>query len=78
MERTGMICRFVTPFSRYLVSHYTADPQNDILMWFMSETQKVDMSVESLARRMLLTNFGAIHTTSSASDGILSPPMVQS
>ncbi len=55
-----------------------ADPQNDMLMWLMSETQKVNMFVEGLARRMLLTNFAAIHSTSSASDGILSPHMVQS
>ncbi len=72
-----MISRFVTPFSKYLVSHYMADPQNDMLMWFMNETQKVNMSVEGLARRMLLTNFAAIHSTSSASDGILSLHMVQ-
>ncbi len=72
-----MISRFVTPFSKYLVSHYMADPQNDMLMWFMNETQKVNMSVEGLARRMLLTNFAAIHSTSSASDGILSPHMVE-
>ncbi len=55
-----------------------ADPQNDTLMWLMSETQKVDMSVESLARRMLAMNLVAIHSTSSASDGIPYPPMVQS
>ncbi len=72
-----MISLFVRPFSQYLVSHYMADPQNDMLMWFMSETQKVNMSVEGLARRMLVTNFAAIHTTSSASDGILSPHMVE-
>ncbi len=78
MERTGMICRFVTPFSRYLVYHYITDPQNDVLMWVMSETQKVDMSVESLARRMLLMNFVAVHTTSLASDGIPSPHVVRS
>jgi len=78
MERTGMIGRFVAPFSQYLVSHIMADPQNDMLMWLMSETQKVNMFVEGLARRMLLTNFAAIHSTSSASDGILSPHMVQS
>ncbi len=78
MERTGTISRFGTPFPRYLVSHYMADPQNDMLMWLMSETQKVDMSVESLARRMLLMNFVAIHTTSLASDGIPSPHMVRS
>ncbi len=73
-----MISRFVTPFSRYIVSHYIVDPQNDMLMWLMSETQKLDMSVEGLARRMLLTNFSSIPSTSSASDGILSLHMVQS
>jgi len=72
-----MISLFVGPFSQYLVSHYMADPQNDMLMWLMSETQKVDISVEGLGRRMILTNFAAIHTTSSASDGILSPHMVE-
>ncbi len=73
-----MMRRFVIPFSRYLVSHYMADPQNDMLMWLMSETQKVDMSVESLARRMLLLNMAAIHSTSSVCDGIPSPYIVQS
>jgi len=78
MESTGVISLCVRPFPRYIVSHYMADPQNDMLMWLMSETQKVDISVESLARRMLLTNFAAIHSTSSASDGISSPHYVQS
>ncbi len=67
------VCHTIFP-----ISNYTADPQNDMLMWFMNETQKADMSVESLARRMLLTNAVAVHTTSSARDGIPSPPMVQS
>ncbi len=67
------VCHTIFP-----ISNHTADPQNDMLMWLMSETQKADMSVESLARRMLLVNTAAIHTTSSASDGIPSPPMVQS
>ena len=78
MERTGMTSRFVTLFSRYPVSHYITDPQNDMLMWLMSDAQRVDMSIESLARRILLTNFAAIHSTSSASDGIPPLPMVQS
>ena len=38
----------------------------------MSETQKVNMSVEDLSLRLLLANFASIHTTSTASDEILS------
>ena len=44
----------------------------------MSEAKGVERSVEGLARRLLLVNFAAIHTTSlaSANDGISSPPMM--
>ncbi len=72
-----MISRFVGPFPQYLVSHYMADPQNDMLMWLMSETQNAEVYVEGLARRMLLTNFSSIHATSSASDAIPSLHMVE-
>ncbi len=78
MVRAGMISRFVRQFSRYLVSHYMANSQNDMLMWLMSGTQKWEMSIDGLARQSLLMNFGAIHTTSLASDGIPLPPMVRS
>jgi len=47
------------------------DMPNDMLMWLMIETQKVDMSVENLARRMLLANFLAIHTTSTTITQVL-------
>ena len=51
-------------------SDYTADsqPQNDMLMWLMSEAKGVERSVEGVARRLLLVNFAAIHSTSLASD----------
>ncbi|KAF8490824.1 cytochrome P450 [Russula emetica] len=48
------------------------DKPNDILMWLMSETQKVKMPVEDLSLRLLLANFASIHTTSTASDDISS------
>jgi len=38
--------------------------QNDMLMWLMSEAKGVEKSLEGLARRLLLLNFVAIHTTS--------------
>ncbi|KAH9061886.1 cytochrome P450 [Lactarius vividus] len=40
------------------------DKPNDLLMWLMSEAKGVERSLEGLARRMLLVNFAAIHTTS--------------
>ena len=43
------------------------DPQNDMLMWLMSEAKGVERSLEGVARRLLLVNFASIHTTSSAS-----------
>ncbi|KAI0245478.1 cytochrome P450 [Lactifluus subvellereus] len=46
-----------------LFSH-AVGAQNDMLMWLMSEAKGVEKSVESLARRILLTNFASIHTTS--------------
>ena len=77
---TGMINRFVKPLN--LVSHpllrLFTDSQNDMLMWLMSEAKGVERSVEGLARRMLLVNFAAIHSTSlaSASNGVSSLPMM--
>jgi len=38
--------------------------QNDMLMWLMNEAKGVERSVEGLARRLLLVNFAAIHSTS--------------
>ena len=43
------------------------DLQNDLLMWLMSEAKGVERSVEGVARRLLLVNFAAIHSTSLAS-----------
>ncbi|KAI0261282.1 cytochrome P450 [Gloeopeniophorella convolvens] len=40
------------------------DKPNDFLMWLMSEAKGPERSLEGLARRMLLINFAAIHTTS--------------
>ncbi|KAI0254414.1 cytochrome P450 [Lactifluus subvellereus] len=40
------------------------DKPNDMLMWLMSEAKGVEKSVDGLARRLLLVNFAAIHTTS--------------
>jgi hypothetical protein len=72
-----MISRFVIPLSRYLISHYTTDSQNDMLMWLISETREVNMPVEGLARRLLLANLAGLHSTSSASDEIPFAYMVQ-
>ena len=76
---TGMISRFVKPLclSPRLVSHQVADSQNDLLMWLMTEAKGVERSLEGVARRLLFINF-SVHTTSSASDNILSPPMMKS
>ena len=41
--------------------------QNDMLMWFMNEAKGVERSLEGVARRMLVVNFAAIHTTSNVS-----------
>ena len=38
--------------------------QNDMLMWLMGEAKGIERSLEGLARRMLVINFAAIHTTS--------------
>ena len=47
-----------------------ADPQNDMLMWLMSEAKGVERSVEGIARRLLVVNLAAISSTSTASDDI--------
>ena len=38
--------------------------QNDLLMWLMSEAKGTERSLEKLARRLLVVNFAAVHTTS--------------
>ena len=53
-----------------LVTISTADPQNDMLMWLMSEAKGVERSVEGIARRLLVVNLAAISSTSTASDDI--------
>jgi hypothetical protein len=79
MGMTGTINRFVKPLclSPRQVSHQAADSQNDLLMWLMSEAKGVERSLEGVARRLLFINF-SVHTTSSASDNILLPPMMES
>jgi hypothetical protein len=47
-------------------------------MSLMSKAQEVGMSPEGLASRLLLVNFAGIHPTSMVSDGVPSPPMMQS
>ena len=55
-----------------VMSHLTGVSlsQNDMLMWLMSEAKGVERSLEGVARRLLLVNFAAIHSTSLASHGI--------
>ncbi|KAH8996774.1 cytochrome P450 [Lactarius akahatsu] len=45
--------------------------QNDMLMWLMSESKGVERSLEGLARRMLVVNFAAIHSTSTTFTNVL-------
>ena len=66
------VCRTIVLVPRY-ISHHTADSQNDMLMWLMSEAKGVERSPEGLARRLLFVNFASIHTTSLASGVIPSP-----
>jgi hypothetical protein len=47
-----------------LIVSTNADVQNDMLMWLMSEAKGAERSLEGLARRLLVVNFAAIHTTS--------------
>ena len=56
----------------FFFSHYGVALQNDMLMWLMKEAKGVERSVEGLARRLLVVNFAAIHTTSEASDNTYS------
>jgi len=47
------------------------DKPNDMLMWLVTEATGVERSVEGFARRLLLANFAAIHTTSSTVTQVL-------
>jgi hypothetical protein len=69
-----MTSRFVEPLYPSVLSHYTDDPQNDMLMWLMSEAKGVERSLEGVARRLLLVNFASIHSTSLASHDLQSSP----
>jgi Cytochrome P450 len=44
-----------------------ADLQNDLLMWHMTRARGVEKCIEGFARRMLMMNLAAIHTTSTVS-----------
>ena len=72
-----MTSRFVRPVYLYH-SHSTANSQNDMLMWLMTEAQGVERSIEGFARRLLLTNLAAVHSTSLASHDLQSPPVMRS
>ena len=50
--------------SKKIVIHEVRQ-QNDMLMWLMSEAKGVERSLEGLARRLLMVNLAAIHTTTS-------------
>ncbi|KAI0280021.1 cytochrome P450 [Russula aff. rugulosa BPL654] len=47
------------------------DKPNDLLMWLMTEATGVERSVEGFARRLLVINFAAIHTTSATVTQVL-------
>jgi hypothetical protein len=64
---TGMISRYVRP-SYWTFFTVTFGLQNDMLMWLMEEAKGVERSLEGLARRLLLVNFAAIHSTSLVSN----------
>jgi len=40
------------------------DQPNDMLMWLMNEAKGIERSLDGLARRLLVVNFAAIHSTS--------------
>ncbi len=44
-----------------------AEVQNDMLMWLMNEAKGVERSLGGVARRLLMVNFAAVHTTSTVS-----------
>lgn len=48
------------------------EKQNDMLMWLMSEAKEAERSLEVLARRLLIVNLPALHTTSNVWRRLLS------
>jgi len=55
------VCRYASFNANIMIN---VEEQNDMLMWLMSEAKGVERSLECLARRLLIVNFVAIHTTS--------------
>jgi len=47
------------------------DKPNDMLMWLMDEAKGVERSLEGVARRLLVVNFAAIHSTSQTTTQVL-------
>jgi len=72
-----LVCQ-ICQISHLNLPHCSAEPQNDVLMWLMSEAKGVERSVEGLARRLLLLNLASIQSTTLASNNIPSPSMLQS
>lgn len=46
-----------------------------MITWLMGEAKGLERSVEGLARRLLVINFAAVHTTSQASNHINHIPL---
>ncbi|KAI0305190.1 cytochrome P450 [Multifurca ochricompacta] len=69
-NRTRQMMAFIRPLVEErsakleAVGNAWTDVPNDMLTWLMSEAKGVEKSLEGLARRLLLINFAAIHTTS--------------
>ena len=59
-----MTLQFVNPVLCGIIVIYHMGAQNDMLMWLMYEAKGVEKSPEGLARRLLMVNLAAIHTTS--------------
>jgi len=60
-----MTLQFVDPFlCGIIVIYRIMGAQNDMLMWLLYEAKGVEKSPEGLARRLLMVNLAAIHTTS--------------
>ena len=54
--------RFVG-LSHEIISIHTMGPQDDMLMWLMSEAKGVERSLDGLARRLLVVSFSGVHST---------------
>ena len=54
--------RLPTFLNTHAIIH--VEKQNDMLMWLMSEAKGVERSLEGFARRLIITNFAAIFSTS--------------